>query len=98
MLFLISEYSSADIEVLQRFLPPAYVVRREGTVFTGVRLLTFRRGYPVSGFGGGTRSQVREGYLVSGSGGVPGLRFGGGTRSQVQGGYLVSGPGGGVPL
>ena len=30
--------------MLHEYLPPAYVVRREGTVFTGVCLLTFRGG------------------------------------------------------
>ena len=82
-------------DCLNILLPPAYVVRREGTVFTGVCLLTFR---------GGTWSQVRGGVPGLRFGGVPSLRFGGGTWSQVRGGswsqvwgreYLVSGPGGG---
>ena len=34
------------------FLPPAYIVRREGTVFTGVCLLTFKGGTPFPGLDG----------------------------------------------
>ena len=36
----------------QVYLPPAYVVRQEGTVFTGVCLLTFRGGVPGLRFSG----------------------------------------------
>ena len=75
-------------------LPPAYVVWREGTVFTGVCLLTSRwgGGYLVSDFrGGGTWSQIF-------GGGVPGLRFsGGGTWSQIFGGVPGLRFSGGVP-
>ena len=62
-------------------LPPAYVVWREGTVFTGVCLLTFR---------GGTPSQVWVG-------GVPHLRSGGYPMSRgypMSGAYPIYG---GVP-
>ena len=52
-------------------LPPAYVVRREGTVFTGVCLLTFRGGTYLPG-GGGVPT------LRSGWGGVPTPCLGGG--------------------
>ena len=38
--------------VAMALLPPAYVVRREGTVFTGVCLLTFRGGVPGLRFSG----------------------------------------------
>ena len=58
------------------WLPPAYVVWREGTVFTGVCLLTFWGGTPSrSGWWrGGTPSQVLSGWWGS-------------TPSQVWGGY-----------
>ena len=86
------------------FLPPAYVVWREGTVFTGVCLLTFRGGpglrfggvlvsgsggSPVSGLMGGT--SLRLGGYWSQVWGGPGLRFRGGTWSQVWGGSLCKG-------
>ena len=62
--------------------PPAYVVWREGTVFTGVCLLTFQGG----GLDGG------GGYLISGLGGIPcpGLDGGGYPISGLGwGGYPV---------
>ena len=66
---------------------PAYVVRREGTVFTGVCLLTFvGGGCPVAGLGGGgTPSHVWVEGVPR-----PGLD-GGGTA------FLEWGLGGGVP-
>ena len=88
------------------FLPPAYIVWREGTVFTGVCLLTFQGvGGSQVQVGGGPKSRS-GGVLVSGLGG-PGLRSGG-SQSQLRGGpglrsggswsqvwgVLVSGPGG----
>ena len=68
-----------------RLLPPAYVVRREGTVFTGVCLLTFR-GVPLSRSGWGvTPSQVQVGRGVPPSqvqvGGYPLSRWGGVWRA-----------------
>ena len=78
------------------FLPPAYVVRREGTVFTGVCLSTGGEeggsGYPPSG-----------GYLTGyPPGGVPGPPPSppGGTwpgSGYPPGGYPVRYPPGGVP-
>ena len=80
------------------FLPPAYVVRREGTVFTGVCLLTFTvGGVPGPGWGGvlvsdlgGCQVQV-QGVLVSDLGGSQvQVQVGEGIRSQIWGGYPVS--------
>ena len=69
--------------IFSLFLPPAYVVWREGTVFTGVCLLTFRGGGTWSQiFGGGVPGLRFLGEGVPGlrfSGGVPGLRFSGGV-------------------
>ena len=56
--FLIVQLCAIDGLVL---LPPAYVVRREGTVFTGVCLLTF--------VGWGYLSEV---WMVGGTQGTPG--------------------------
>ena len=56
------------------WLPPAYVVRREGTVFSLFVSSHLGEGVPGPGPGGGPRS-----------GGVPGLRSGGGGGgSQSQ--------------
>ena len=63
------------------FLPPAYVVRREGTVFTGVHLLTFRG---VPGPGRGDPSLRSEGVPVSDLGGSQ-VQVGG-SQSQIRGG------------
>ena len=94
---------------MTRYLPPAYVVRREGTVFTGVCLSTGGGGYrspgtppggvPKSKYPppGGTRVRYTPpgGYLTR----VPPR---GGTRTSVPpppGGYLtrVRPPPGGYP-
>ena len=74
--------------ILVRLLPPAYVVRREGTVFTGVCLST--GGGQVSPAGGGVRSVQLAGGGVSpaGGGGVRSVQLGGqgGVRSVQPGG------------
>ena len=66
-------------------LPPAYVVWREGTVFTGVCLLTFRGGVPHIGLDGRGVPHPRSGW--------------GGTPFQVwTGGYPIPGLAGGYPI
>ena len=80
-----------DSQNRDSFLPPAYVVRREGTVFTGVCLLTSR------GEGGFPGLRFSDRLIQPWTGvrkRVPGLRFldrliqpwtggGGGLRSQI---------------
>ena len=67
-------------------LPPAYVVRREGNVFTGVCLLTFGGGTRSQIWGGGPGLRFGGGYPVSGLGGGTWSQVWGGTWSQVWGG------------
>ena len=72
-------------EVNDNLLPPAYVVRREGTVFTGVCLSTGGRGGPGTPPPGGVPDRVPpRGYLT----GYPPR---GGTRTPP--GYLDPPPG-----
>ena len=91
-------------------LPPAYVVRREGTVFTGVCLLTFRGGggSEVTDFqigwsnlgtldrGGSQVSDFRVGWSSLGQGGVG--RRGGSQVSDFRVGSSSLGHGGGPHL
>ena len=92
------------------FLPPAYVVRREGNVLTSVCQSVHREGgYLPSQVwtGGGVPGQVQAGggYLARssrggylGRGGVPWPGGGGGYLAGGGGGYLARrGRGGGVP-
>ena len=76
-----------QLENNQIFLPPAYVVRREGTVFTGVYLST-HRGVP------SLWSQVPS--LISGSKSLSRGWILHGLWSQVP--FLVPGPLGGYPM
>ena len=73
-------------------LPPAYVVRWEGTVFTGVCLLTF------SGGGGGDlpsrQGRVPPSQVWMEGGGTYLPRWGEGTYLAGRGGYLPSQVGG----
>ena len=74
---------------------------REGTVFTGVCLSTFRsRGvYPIRRPGGGTHYRFRQGGTPSSWwGGYPILSPGGGVPHPVDWGYPIPGPGGGYPI
>ena len=64
--------------LMQAFLPPAYIVRRQGTVFTGVCLST-----------GGGQVQLAGGVRSSQGGGQ--VQLAGGVRSS-QGGWGGSGP------
>ena len=74
----------------QSFLPPAYVVRREGTVFTGVCLLTFVGvGYPSQVWMVGGTPFLGWGVPWPGlEGGTPSLGWGGGTWPGLDGGGI----------
>ena len=80
------------------FLPPAYVVRREGTVFTGVCLSTGGGGVPwqvqPGGAGGYPGGGGRGDTLAGGGGGVP---WPGGYPGRGGWGGTLAGGAGGVP-
>ena len=80
------------------YLPPTYVVRQEGTVFTGVCLLTLG-GVPGPGPGRGAQVQVQmRGSQVQVQMRGSQVQVWGGPRSRSQGGVPGPGPGrGGVP-
>ena len=77
-----------DHQQPNELLPPAYVVRREGTVFTGMCLSRGRRGYPLTS---GPRSfPWGRGTLISGprsfpGGGLPPSPVTGSVQSPVPG-------------
>ena len=73
---------------MAKYLPPAYVVQREGNVLTHVCLSVHRGGVsPDGGSAGGGLGQ-------SAGGGVSHSRGGGGWVSQPGGGVSQSGGGG----
>ena len=73
----------------RRFLPPAYVVRREGTVFTGVCLLTFVGGGGTPARSGWWGRVPWSGLDGGGGGGLPwtGLDGGRGVPHSWGWGY-----------
>ena len=78
------------------FLPPAYVVRREGTVFTGVCLSTGGGGcQPSDSMGGGVSGQSSGGDQIQPMGGGGSGPAGWGGQVQPGGGSVVS-PAGGI--
>ena len=86
---------------LSCLLPPAYVVRREGTVFTGVCLSTGGEGgyltrYPPGGGSGYPPGGYLTGYPPGGGPGTP--PGGGGVPDRVPPGGSGYPPGGGTQL
>ena len=87
---MVFNFKSRYNKTLNILLPPAYVVRREGTVFTGVCLSTGGvrsvqgEGQVCPAGGGGSVSQWGGSGLSSRGGGVRSVQLGGGVRGVGQ--------------